>query len=56
MEDEPEQGALFELEGPVNSCVWLTGEGGVHVNLGSRDALAEKKCQWLAEIDYGECG
>lgn len=37
------------------SCVWLAGEGGVHVNLGPRDAVAEKMCQWLSAIDYGEC-
>ena len=56
-QEDPEQGALFELEGPdEDSCVWLAGEGGVHVNLGPRDAVAEKLCQWLAAIDYGDCG
>jgi hypothetical protein len=53
---EPDQGALFEIEGPdEDSCVWMAAEGGVHVNLGPRDAVAEKLCQWLASIDYGEC-
>ncbi len=63
MERAPEQEALFEIEGPdfeiegpdEDSCVWLTGEGGVHINLGPRHAVAEKMCQWLAAIDYGEC-
>ena len=56
-QEDPEQGALFELEGPdEDSCVWLTAEGGVHVNLGPRGAVAEKLCQWLSEIDSGDCG
>jgi hypothetical protein len=51
---EPEQDALFELEGPdEDSCVWLTS-GATHINLGPRDAVAEKFTQWLAEIDFGE--
>ncbi len=55
MEEEPEQEALFEIEGPdEDSCVWLTGEGGVHVNLGPRDAVAEKLAAWLTEIPFGE--
>ena len=54
MNDEPEQEALFEIEGPdEDSCVSLTAEG-VHVNLGPRDKVAEKLAQWLTEIDFGE--
>jgi hypothetical protein len=54
-EDGDPQGALFEIEGPdEDGCVWLTGEGGVHVNLGPREAVAEKLAGWLAEIDFGE--
>ncbi len=33
----------------------MTAEDGVHVNLGPRDAVAEKLCQWRSAIDYGEC-
>lgn len=55
---DPEQGALFEIEGPdEDSCVWLVagkGADAVVVNLGPRDAVAEKIAQWLAEIDFGE--
>ena len=58
MDDEPEQGALFEIEGPdEDACVWLVsgqGESAVVVNLGPREAVAEKLTQWLAEIDFGE--
>jgi hypothetical protein len=50
--DEEPQGALFEIEGPdEDACVWLVsgkGEGAVVVNLGPRDAVAEKLAQWLA--------
>jgi hypothetical protein len=54
MEDEPEQEALFEIEGPdEDSCVWLTAEG-VHVNLGPGDKVAEKFAAWLTEMDFGE--
>lgn len=62
MDNDPEQGALFEIEGPDDdSCVWLvsgTGEDAVVVNLGPRNAVAEKMAQWLCEIDFGErpCG
>jgi hypothetical protein len=56
--DDPAQEALFEIEGPdEDSCVWLVsgkGEGAVVVNLGPREAVAEKLAQWLTEIDFGE--
>jgi hypothetical protein len=57
-DDEPEQEALFEIEGPdEDSCVWLVsgkGESAVVVNLGPREAVAEKLANWLAEIDFDE--
>jgi hypothetical protein len=53
--DEPEQEALFEIEGPdEDSCVWLVsgkGESAIVVNLGPREKVAEKLANWLAEID-----
>jgi hypothetical protein len=56
IEDEPEQSALFDIEGPdEDDCVWLRNEGQRCFNLGPRDAVAEKMCQWLSTIDYGEC-
>jgi hypothetical protein len=58
MDNEPEQDALFEIEGPDDdSCVWLVsgkGEGAVVVNLGPRDSVADKMTQWLSAIDFGE--
>ena len=49
-----EQGALFEIEGPdEDSCVWLVsgeGEDAIVVNLGPRQAVAEKLARWLASI------
>jgi hypothetical protein len=56
--DDPEQGALFEIEGPdEDGCVWICSAGGRDVwcqNLGPREAVAEKLAQWLTEIDFGE--
>jgi hypothetical protein len=58
MNDEPEQEALFHIEGPdEDSCVWLvSGKGAdqVVVNLGPREKVAEKLANWLSEIDFGE--
>ncbi|HEX8443026.1 MAG TPA: hypothetical protein VF631_05200 [Allosphingosinicella sp.] len=58
MDNEPDQGALFEIEGPDDdSCVWLVsgkGADAVVVNLGPRDAVAEKLAHWLCEIDFSE--
>ncbi len=57
-DDEPEQGALFQIEGPdEDACVWLvsgTGQDTVVLNLGPRDAVAAKLTDWLASIDFGE--
>jgi hypothetical protein len=54
----PEQGALFEIEGPDEDfCLWLvsgTRPDAVVVNHGPREAVAIKLADWLAEIDIGE--
>ena len=58
MDDEPEQEALFYLEGPdENGCVWISStdpRGGWHHNLGPVDRVTEVLSQWLGEIDYDE--
>lgn len=49
--DEPEQGALFELEGPCeDGCVWLLA-GDTTLNLGPKAAVAERLYAWLASIE-----
>jgi hypothetical protein len=57
-DDDCEQEALFEIEGPdEDGCVWLCSAEGRDVwcqNLGPRDKVAEKLTDWLAEIDFGE--
>lgn len=64
MKDEPEQEALFQIEGPdEDGCVWICSPHGdePHVhdtwcrNLGPKDKAAEIMCQWLGSIGYGEC-
>ena len=56
--DDPEQGALFEIEGPdEDGCVWICSAEGRDIwcqNLGPREPVAEKLAAWLAEIDFGE--
>jgi hypothetical protein len=58
MEDEPEQEALFYIEGPdERGCVWIHGASSRDPwaqNLGHRDKVAEVLSQWLASIDDGE--
>jgi hypothetical protein len=57
MEDDPQQEALFYIEGPdEDGCVWIssTDEPGWHHNLGPADKAAEVMSQWLGTIDYGE--
>ena len=58
MEDEPEQEALFELQGPDDDgCVWACSPKGRDVwcqNLGPVDKVAEVMSQWLGSIDYDE--
>ena len=58
MQDEPDQEALFEIEGPdEDGCVWICSAKGRDVwcqNLGPKEAAAEKMCEWLGSIDYLE--
>ena len=61
MDAEPEQKALFEIEGPdEDGCVWICSPEGRDVwchNLGPKGATAEALSQWLAEqdCDEGDC-
>lgn len=63
MQDEPEQEALFQIEGPdEDGCVWICSphdQPHEHDtwcrNLGPKDKAVEVMCQWLGSIDYGEC-
>lgn len=57
--DEPEQEALFEIEGPdEDGCVWIgSREGDPHVwsqNLGPASKVVEALSQWPASIDDAE--
>ena len=58
--DEPEQDALFYIEGPdERGCVWMHGTTFADPwaqNLGPRDQVAEVLSQWLASIDEDERG
>jgi hypothetical protein len=58
IDPDPDQGALFTIEGPDDdSCVWLisgTGESAVVINLGPREPVSERMADWLAEIDFGD--
>ena len=58
MDDEPQQDALFYLEGPdEDGCVWICSAdvpGQWCHNLGPADKVAEVLSQWLGTIDYGE--
>jgi hypothetical protein len=58
MNDEPEQDALFQIEGPdEDGCVWACSAEGRDVwcqNLGPAAKVAEVLLQWLGSIDYGE--
>ncbi len=60
MEDEANQDALFEIEGPdEDGCVWICsakGRGDWCRNLGPADKVAEVLSQWLASLDDGESG
>jgi hypothetical protein len=58
LEDEPEQSALFYIEGPdEDGCVWIHGASSsdpwTH-NLGPANRVAEVLSQWLATLDDGE--
>ena len=56
--DEPEQEALFYIEGPdERGCVWMHGTSSNHPwaqNLGPRGKVTEVLSQWPASIDYEE--
>ena len=58
MENEPEQEALFELQGPdEDGCVWVCSPEGRDVwcqNLGAAAKVAEIMSQWLVSIDHDE--
>lgn len=58
MDEEPEQQALFQIEGPdEDGCVWACSTQGRDVwceNLGPRDKVAEVLAQWLASQDCAE--
>jgi hypothetical protein len=55
MSSEPEQEALFEIEGPdEDACVWIHSTEPRNPwtqNIGPRDKVAEVLSQWLASID-----
>ena len=56
---EPEQAALFDIEGPdEDGCVWACSPGGRRdiwcQNLGPAEKVAEKLAQWLAVYDTGK--
>ena len=58
MENEPQQEALFELQGPdEDGCVWACSPAGRDVwcqNLGPATKVAEVMSQWLGSIQYDE--
>ena len=52
--EDQEQWALFEIDGPdERGWVWLTGNG-VTVNLGLRDEVVAKLTQWLKVLEAGD--
>jgi hypothetical protein len=54
MEDDPEQEALFYIEGPdERGCVWIHGTNSHDPwarNLGPADKVAQVLSQWLSEL------
>ena len=58
MESEPDQSALFQIEGPdEDGCVWACSSEGRDVwcqNLGPVEKAAEEMSRWLASIDADE--
>ena len=58
MDDQPEQDALFEIEGPdEDGCVWICsakGRGDWCRNLGPADKVAGLLSQWLGSLDLEE--
>ena len=59
-ENEPEQGALFQIEGPdEDGCVWICSSEGRGVwceNLGPREKVAEVMSEWLNAIENDATG
>jgi hypothetical protein len=57
-EAEPEQRALFEIEGPdEDGCVWVCSTAGRAdwcQNLGPAQKVIEVLSQWLSSIDDAE--
>nr|WP_294169968.1 hypothetical protein [uncultured Sphingomonas sp.] len=57
-DDEAEQDALFQIEGPdEDGCVWACSNEGREVwcrNLGTAEKVAEVMSQWLGSYDDGE--
>jgi len=60
MQEEPAQGALFEIEGPdEDGCVWACSPEGRDVwcqNLGPKDKVVEVLSRWLGQVDADEAG
>ena len=60
IENETDQEALFEIEGPdEDGCVWACSPGGRNVwcqNLGPKAKVVEVLSQWLASVDAQEAG
>ncbi|MEA1073307.1 hypothetical protein SH584_04170 [Sphingomonas sp. LY29] len=58
MEDQPEQEALFQIEGPdEDGCVWACSPAGRDVwcrNLGPKDKVIAVLTQWLEDVDASE--
>jgi hypothetical protein len=58
MEKEPEQEALFYIEGPdEDGCVWIYGANTSDPwaqNLGPCRKVAEVFSQWLGSVDFDE--
>ena len=58
MEDEPEQEALFYIEGPdERGCVWAHGTSSADPwaqNLGQAVKVAKVLSQWLGSIEYDD--
>jgi len=58
MDHEPEQEALFAIEGPdEDGCVWVCSSQGRDVwchNLGPCDKTVEVMSRWLASMDCDE--
>ena len=58
MDDEPEQDALFEIEGPdEDGCVWICSTKGRQdwcQNLGPAEKVAAVLSEWLESQDFQE--